>query len=49
MAPRKVVKDIVLSYEKRTGFVGLGEFLERKGTITMIDEVSTCYKNSKLG
>ncbi|WP_181391247.1 hypothetical protein ACKUB1_09765 [Methanospirillum stamsii] len=35
MTPYFVRTDVIEAYENRTGFIGLGEFLQRKGAIVM--------------
>jgi hypothetical protein len=34
----EVEYDIITSYEKRTGFIGLGLFLEKKNVIKIINQ-----------
>ena len=36
--PMRVPRDIMEAYERRTGFIGLGDFLEKKGRIIRIDD-----------
>lgn len=37
MTPMHVPKDIMDAYELRSGFVGLGQFLEQRGRIKLIE------------
>lgn len=36
--PMKVPRDIMEAYEIRSGFIGLGDFLEKRGRIILIDD-----------
>ena len=37
-APKQVLSSAMIEYEKRTGFHGLGKFLEERGTIIIIPD-----------
>jgi hypothetical protein len=33
----------MIAYEQRTGFIGLGDFLEKKGRIVLIDDKEALF------
>jgi len=37
-APKQVLASAMIAYEKRSGFHGLGKFLEERGTIILIPD-----------
>ena len=41
--PMRVPRDIMEAYERRTGFIGLGDFLEKKGRIIRIDDKEALF------
>lgn len=48
MTPMHVPKDMMEAYEIRSGFKGLGEFLEQRGRIKLIDPVGfTCNRSEQ--
>lgn len=48
MTPRKVPKYIMDAYELRSGFHGLGKFMEQRGDIVLIDtEGFECQSSRK--
>lgn len=42
-AVKNIDYDLMQSYEKRTGFIGLGEFLEDMGVVNLV-RGETCLK-----
>ena len=36
--PMRVPRDIMEAYEQRTKFIGLGDFLEKRGKIILVDD-----------
>jgi hypothetical protein len=39
---QRINHDTMESYEKRTGFVGLGKFLQDMGVVTLVNGGVTC-------
>lgn len=44
MTPIHVKQEAMLAYEYRTGFSGIGEYLEEIGAIKMTKQVNTCQE-----
>jgi len=42
MNPVIVRRDVMIAYERRAGFPGLGDFLEQKGKIVLSDGAELC-------
>jgi len=47
MTPKVVERSAIEAYELRTGFIGLGEYYESHGWITIVDRVIGCENSSK--
>ena len=46
MTPIHVKREAMIAYECRTGFSGIGEYLEEIGAIKMTKRVNTCQGTS---